>query len=246
MGEAVVSLQDKASTVGSGDVISCIELGVVQLNVGEHAVVWASSKFAFDEMGVKDFRRGEQRVLVEGGKPVVLEIELLSVEWYVMSTNDVDKKVYMSLEERMDVARRAHANGNERFRHRAWKKASAEYRKGIYVLSFPEPKGDAACRKLSEMMLCNIAQINLEQKDYVKAEKTCLEVLDLNRDNVKALFRLAKARMSMKGRSQEAWDDILKAELLDPTNTKIRQLKEQIAKKLKEEAPKKAFWGKLA
>ena len=246
MGEPFISLKGKASSVGSGDVISCIELSVVQLRMGEHAVVWASSKFAFGEAGLKDLRFGKERILVEGGKLVVFEIELVSVEWYVMSTSDVDKKVNMSIEERLDVARRAHANGNERFRHRAWKKASAEYRKGIYVLSFPEPKANVACRKLSELMLCNIAQINLEQKDYAKAEKTCLEVLDLNGENVKALFRLAKARMSMKGRSQEAWDDILKAEMLDPSNRKILQLKTEIAKKVKEEAPKKAFWGKFA
>ncbi|KAI7861604.1 hypothetical protein BDF14DRAFT_1738274 [Spinellus fusiger] len=80
--------------------------------------------------------------------------------------------------------------------------------------------------KLIEACYANRAAVNLEMGNLGRAIRDCAKCLELNPRNVKALYRSARALLSLE-RLDEAYDCCEHALLVDPTNAPVMGLREQ-------------------
>lgn len=91
----------------------------------------------------------------------------------------------------------------------------------------------------------NQAAIYSKQKKWDKVIKNCGIVIDKQPTNVKAYFRRGTARMNY-GFLEEAKNDLLKAQELDPKNADVVSTLKTLAQKQKEANEKqKKMWGGL-
>lgn len=154
-------------------------------------------------------------------KPSDLEfiIELFSIE----QPEDYEKERWqMNDEEKMNAQEALREKGNNFYKERNYKEAEECYRKAVGMieqLMTKEKPHDVEWLALAAIkvpLLLNYAQCRLLDRDYYAVIEHCTEVLDLDKDNVKALFRRAKAHAGAWSPA-EARSDFLKAAELDPT-----------------------------
>ena len=81
-----------------------------------------------------------------------------------------------------------------------------------------------------------------EIKDFSNVIKACDEVLKIENNNIKALYRKAKAFIddpkSLIEQYNEAENLLIKANKLEPNNSEIKKVLEQFSKKLNEDKQK--------
>ena len=90
--------------------------------------------------------------------------------------------------------------------------------------------------------LLNISLVYLILKDFSNVIKACDEVLKIENNNIKALYRKAKAFIddpkSLIEQYNEAENLLIKANKLEPNNSEIKKVLEQFSKKLNEDKQK--------
>ena len=105
----------------------------------------------------------------------------------------------MSDAEKLSSLPKHREDGNRYFAECNYEKATSSYMRGLSViesLMLKEKPRDSDWNKLEEMkrpFLLNLAQVKLSQKEYYECIKLSDEVLKNDPENIKALFRRAKA-----------------------------------------------------
>ncbi|KAL1140192.1 hypothetical protein AAG570_000124, partial [Ranatra chinensis] len=131
--------------------------------------------------------------------------------------------------------------GNNLYKAGKFEEAAQLYSKAIGFLDqlmLWEKPGDKEWTELNEMkipILLNYSQCKLTNKDYYAVIEHCTLVLKYQPDNVKALYRRAKANASVWN-VDEAKADLERVAKLDPSlepsvNSLIRQVNEALKKK---------------
>lgn len=186
--------------------------------------------------------------LIKNPQPLMFTLELLKVE----ESGTYEKEAWVMTEnEKLTAIPRLREEGNALYSQKKFEEASEKYSSALGMLEqlvLREKPGDEEWEKLEDMktpLLLNFSQCKLALKDYYPVIEHTSTVLKRDPDNVKALFRRAKAHVGAWN-PEEAKQDFERVMELDPSlvNSVTKELKhlEQI-KKQKDSEDKQKLKG---
>ncbi|KAL9237859.1 hypothetical protein vseg_012357 [Gypsophila vaccaria] len=222
--------------VDEEQVIDGLDRAVKTMKKGEVALLTIQPEYAFGAAGST-----QELAAVPSNATIYYDIELVS---FTKEKESWD----MSTPEKIEAATKKKEEGNALFKAGKYERASKRYEKAVsyieYDTSFEdEEKKHAKALKIS----CNLndAACKLKLKDYKKAEKLCTKVLELDGNNVKALYRRAQAYIHLVDLDL-AEKDIKKALEIDPENKEVKMEYRLLKEKVKEYNKKDAqFYGNI-
>jgi len=216
----VVFLQTKETSspftfnIGQEQTIRGLEVAVGHMKEGEVAVIICKPEYAFGSFG-------NPQGFHSMGKPIPpnatlrFEIELISfeVEESVEPWKADDKT-------RIENAQKNKDSGNDMFKQRNYEKACLMYRKAVdFLLSCDDKKSS---QELLLTCYLNIASCRLKTNEPKEVIEAATKALEIDCNNVKALFRRGKG-YNMKNDSELAKQDLTTALQLDKSNNEVRQ-----------------------
>uniref|UniRef100_A0ACD5ZV90 Uncharacterized protein n=2 Tax=Avena sativa TaxID=4498 RepID=A0ACD5ZV90_AVESA len=205
-------------------VIEGLDRAVLNMKKGEVALVTIPPEYAYGSTESK-----QDLAVVPANSTVIYEVELVS---FVKDKESWD----LNNAEKIEAAGAKKEEGNALFKSGKYARASKRYEKAAkfvdYDTSFSEDE-----KKLSKQLkiTCNLnnAACKLKLKDFKQAEKLCTKVLELDSQNVKALFRRAQAYTQLAD-LELAEVDIKKALEIDPDNRDVKLTYKTLKEKIKE------------
>uniref|UniRef100_A0ACD5Y8V9 Uncharacterized protein n=1 Tax=Avena sativa TaxID=4498 RepID=A0ACD5Y8V9_AVESA len=205
-------------------VIEGLDRAVLNMKKGEVALVTIPPEYAYGSTESK-----QDLAVVPANSTVIYEVELVS---FVKDKESWD----LNNAEKIEAAGAKKEEGNALFKSSKYARASKRYEKAAkfidYDTSFSEDE-----KKLSKQLkiTCNLnnAACKLKLKDYKQTEKLCTKVLELDSQNVKALFRRAQAYTQLAD-LELAEVDIKKALEVDPDNRDVKLTYKTLKEKIKE------------
>lgn len=209
--------------VGEGDVIQAWDLGVMTTKVGQTIELITDSKYAYGELGRKPD--------IPSNATITYTIKLLKKE----EAPDLNK---LDMDQRLSMSEQKRERGNALFVRNDFPGAINSYNKAIKILESGSLQGSP--EKLQSLADCrlkccnNMAACQLKVEAYDAAILSCLSVLDLQPENVKALFRLGKA-YTAKGATKNGIQYLQRALKLEPDSKVIKQEIRKLMQKINKE-----------
>ncbi|KAM0913730.1 hypothetical protein ACQ4PT_011960 [Festuca glaucescens] len=205
-------------------VIEGLDRAVLNMKKGEIALVTIPPEYAYGSTESK-----QDLAVIPANSTVIYEVELVS---FVKDKESWD----LNNAEKIEAAGVKKEEGNALFKLSKFARASKRYEKAAkfieYDTSFTEDE-----KKLSKQLkiTCNLnnAACKLKLKDYKQAEKLCTKVLELDSQNVKALYRRSQAYTQLAD-LELAEVDIKKALEIDPDNRDVKLTYKTLKEKIKE------------
>ena len=197
---------------GDMEVIPALDLTVALMEVGEVCKVVTDSKYAYGQYGKQD-----SNPPIPPNANLTYELELLAVR-------DGPNIYSMKDDERVSLGDKKRELGNDLFTRKDYSGAINCYQQALKFL------GNSESQEVLEVKIkCwnNLAAAQLKIKAYQAAHNSCMEVLQVDEDNVKALFRRGKVLVA-QGELAEALVFLKKASQLEPANKTIRSELQQI------------------
>ncbi|ESO97344.1 hypothetical protein LOTGIDRAFT_206265 [Lottia gigantea] len=160
--------------------------------------------------------------LIKDPQPLIFTLELVKVE----HAGEYEKETWiMTEEERIASLPRLKDEGNELYKQKKYTDAAQKYFTALGILEnlvLKEKPGTQEWEDLEDqkiVYLLNYSQCKLIEGDFYPVIQHTTTVLDRHPDNVKALFRRAKAHVGAWN-PEDARKDFLKAKELDSSLTK--------------------------
>ncbi|XP_047087630.1 70 kDa peptidyl-prolyl isomerase [Lolium rigidum] len=205
-------------------VIEGLDRAVLNMKKGEIALVTIPPEYAYGSTESK-----QDLAVIPANSTLIYEVELVS---FVKDKESWD----LNNAEKIEAAGVKKEEGNALFKLSKYARASKRYEKAAkfieYDTSFSEDE-----KKLSKQLkiTCNLnnAACKLKLKDYKQAEKLCTKVLELDSQNVKALYRRSQAYTQLAD-LELAEVDIKKALDIDPDNRDVKLTYKTLKEKIKE------------
>lgn len=211
-------------------VIDGLDRAVKTMKKGEVALVTIQPEYAF---GGSESQQDLATVPVNA--TVYYEVEMIS---FTKEKESWD----MNTQEKIEAAGKKKEEGNAWFKAGKYERASRRYEKAAKFIEYDssftdEEKQQSKVLKISCKL--NNAACKLKLKDYKEAEKLCSKVLELDGQNVKALYRRAQAYIQLVDLDL-AEIDIKRALEIDPDNRDVKLeykiLKDKVREYNKKEA----------
>lgn len=211
-------------------VIDGLDRAVKTMKKGEVALVTIQPEYAF---GGSESQQDLATVPVNA--TVYYEVEMIS---FTKEKESWD----MNTQEKIEAAGKKKEEGNAWFKAGKYERASRRYEKAAKFIEYDssftdEEKQQSKVLKISCKL--NNAACKLKLKDYKEAEKLCSKVLELDGQNVKALYRRAQAYIQLVDLDL-AEKDIKRALEIDPDNRDVKLeykiLKDKVREYNKKEA----------
>uniref|UniRef100_A0A8C6TRQ6 peptidylprolyl isomerase n=1 Tax=Neogobius melanostomus TaxID=47308 RepID=A0A8C6TRQ6_9GOBI len=191
--------------IGEGDVSQALEEGVLSMQKGEVSLLLADSQYTYGHLG--------REPDIPSWAPLLYQLQL----WDVQRKADPQS---LPIAERIRIGNHKRERGNFYFQREEYNRAAQAYCMGLEIST--EEKNNTFRSKLVLLKcLNNLAMVQLKLEQQEQALKTCREALQLDPQNVKALFRCGKL-LSDKGEYKEGMELLKKALKLEPT-TKVRK-----------------------
>jgi len=233
-GEVVDEMAGKTFIQGNGDVLRCIDVAAREMKRGERALISAPAEWAY---GDEDFKALSAAA---GMEEAAVEVEMELVDF------EQGKSIYkMDLFERAAFQVRKKEQGNSLFRKGKYEEAIRKYEAGNSAVpnaedlkesTLPEAEKEGAkaeARKTQVACLVNVAACKLKLDDFKGAIQASDTALEVDKDNFKAFFRRAQARLKL-GDIDEAKADLVAAGKIDPKSREVRVELDKIKKKMAE------------
>jgi len=240
-------------TIGQEQTIEGLELAVSTMKVGEKAIVEiVDPKYAYGPSGNPQGFHGCGLAIPPHAK-LRFELDICDFE-----PSEKQPLWNMSVNEKLKLAQQKKQNGNLFFQKSYIYCASSQYKFGLKLVdSLLEEAKDVTtedekkqAKELKVLLQNNLASCYLKNSQFQKAVQCSNQVLEIEKENTKALFRRGKANMALKNHD-EAYADLQlvmsrTSSKNDPSTFQILQrdiawLKQQIAK---ENAQGKQFFGR--
>ncbi|CAL4999861.1 unnamed protein product [Urochloa decumbens] len=205
------------------EVINGLDRAVLNMKKGEVALVTIPPEYAFGSTESK-----QDLAVVPPNSTVIYEVEVVS---FVKDKESWD----LNNEEKIEAAGKKKEEGNALFKLGKYARASKRYEKAAKYVEYDSSFSEDEKKQSKQLKIsCNLnnAACKLKLKEYKEAEKLCTKVLELDSQNVKALYRRAQAYIQLAD-LELAEADIKKALEIDPDN---RTLKEKIKEHNKKDA----------
>ncbi|CAM9605213.1 unnamed protein product, partial [Choristocarpus tenellus] len=214
--------------IGDGDVIPGLELALRHMREGQRCLVRSQSRFSFGPEGCPALESEDRDV------PPNADLELdVKLSRVVSSTAPED----MTPEENLADCKFKKDIGNEHFRCKAYKKALRSYTSALTAISrsgFTEGSNQyLETRKLQTNCGNNVAIAFLRLGELEKAKDSILSVLELEPDNIKALYRAGQIS-NMQGNFVEAKLALQKALEIEPKSVEIKAEMRNLAARIKD------------
>ena len=222
-GTIIDTFTESTFAVGEGDVIQAWDLGVMTTKVGQTIELITDSKYAYGELGRKPD--------IPSNATITYTIKLLKKE----AAPDLNK---LDIDQRLSMSEQKRERGNALFARNDFPGAIHSYNKAIKILESGSLQGSP--EKLQSLADCrlkccnNMAACQLKVEAYDAAIISCLSVLDLQPENVKALFRLGKAHTA-KGATKNGILYLQRALKLEPDSKVIKQEIRKLLQKINKE-----------
>uniref|UniRef100_A0A6M2FAR1 peptidylprolyl isomerase n=1 Tax=Populus davidiana TaxID=266767 RepID=A0A6M2FAR1_9ROSI len=211
-------------------VIDGLDRAVKTMKKGEVALVTIQPEYAFGRSESQ-----QDLAIVPVNATVHYEVEMIS---FTKENESWD----MNTQEKIEAAGKKKEEGNAWFKAGKYERASRRYEKAAKFIEYDssftdEEKQQSKVLKISCKL--NNAACKLKLKDYKEAEKLCSKVLELDGQNVKALYRRAQAYIQLVDLDL-AEIDIKRALENDPDNRDVKLeykiLKDKVREYNKKEA----------
>lgn len=221
-------------------VIEGLDLAVMKMDKEEKAEITIGPTYAF---GNTDTKR--DKAIVPAGSTVIYNVELVALKNPKASWD-------MSNEEKIDDAKLKKEKGNSAYKAGKLARAIKLYNAAIRSIEHDNDFGDLKkdSKSLKKSLWLNLAAAQLKQKSFKDVIQNCGKVLEIDANNVKALYRRAQAYMGTAD-YLEAEMDLKKAREAEPDNkdlavTYARMRKQLKAANRKEAAMYSTIFTKLA
>lgn len=196
---------------------SGVELALRQMRAGQQCLVRCESRFAYGPDGCPATKSGD--VDLPANEDVELAIELVDV---LATTSPSD----MTTDEAIAEAQRKKVVGNGHFERAAYKKALRAYTSAsntVADLNLPDQDSNSFREARQIRIDCgnNVATACVRLGELGKAKEAAVSVLELDPDNVKALFRAGQVS-SRQSNFVEAKLALGKAYDLNPQSKEIK------------------------
>ncbi|CAA3007346.1 peptidyl-prolyl cis-trans isomerase FKBP62-like [Olea europaea subsp. europaea] len=222
--------------VDEEQVIEGLDRAVKTMKKGEIALVTVQPEHAF---GPSESQ--QELAVVPGNSTVYYEVEMVS---FVKEKESWD----MSTPEKIEAAGKKKDEGNALFKTGKYERASKRYEKAVKLIEYDSSFGEDEKQQAKLLKVtCNLnnAACKLKLKDYKEAVKLCTKVLEIESQNVKALYRRAQAYIHLVDLDL-AELDIKKALEIDPDNRDVKLEYKVLKEKVKEYNRKDAqFYGNI-
>ncbi|OEL34173.1 70 kDa peptidyl-prolyl isomerase [Dichanthelium oligosanthes] len=206
------------------EVIDGLDRAVLNMKKGEVALVTIPPEYAFGSTESK-----QDLAVVPPNSTVIYEVELVS---FVKDKESWD----LNNEEKVEAAGKKKEEGNALFKLGKYARASKRYEKAAKYIEYDSSFSEDEKKQSKQLKIsCNLnnAACKLKLKDYKQAEKLCTKVLELDSQNVKALYRRVQAYMQLAD-LELAEADIKKALEIDPDNRDVKLEYKNLKEKIKE------------
>ncbi|XP_068170287.1 FKBP prolyl isomerase 16 [Antennarius striatus] len=198
--------------IGEGDVNQALEECVISMQTGEITLLLADSQYAYGFLG--------REPDIPAWAPLLYQLQLLDFR-------EKPDPSTLPIADRIRVGNQKRERGNFHFQREEYCLAARAYLIALDVLTTHITDGQNGSVKAEEeevheyrvKCLNNLAATQLKLERYAEALQTSRDVLALQPNNVKALFRMGKL-LSDKGDYKEAMEVLKKALKLEPT-TKV-------------------------
>ncbi|XP_062192359.1 70 kDa peptidyl-prolyl isomerase-like [Phragmites australis] len=206
------------------EVIDGLDRAVLNMKKGEVALVTIPPEYAFGSTESK-----QDLDVVPPNSTVIYEVELVS---FVKDKESWD----LNNEEKIEAGGKKKEEGNTLFKLGKYARASKRYEKAAKYIEYDSSFSEDEKKQSKQLKIsCNLnnAACKLKLKDYKQAEKLCTKVLELDSQNVKALYRRAQAYIQLAD-LELAEADIKKALEIDPDNRDVKLEYKTLKEKIKE------------
>lgn len=166
--------------------------------------------------------------------PVLFEVQIEAVhevtaydEFQVAS---VEERLKFSFEKIMLIVNCLRQLGNDFYERKMYRDACSKYRKAIYLLDNRSSKNeyeDKETQRVSLKLYLNMSQVSLKQNKPKKCIYYCKLVLDIESNNVKALFRYGKSLRILQD-FDRSFEYLSRALKYEPNNKEITQELEKL------------------
>lgn len=206
------------------EVIAGLDRSVLNMKKGEVALVTIPPEYAFGSTESK-----QDLAVVPPNSTVIYEVELIS---FVKDKESWD----LNNEEKIEAAGKKKEEGNALFKSGKYARASKRYEKAAKYIEYDTSFSEDEKKQSKQLKIsCNLnnAACKLKLKDYKEAAKLCTKVLELDSQNVKALYRRVQAYIQLAD-LELAEADIKKALEIDPDNRDVKLEYKILKEKIKE------------
>ncbi|KAG6553480.1 hypothetical protein Mapa_004392 [Marchantia paleacea] len=193
-------------------VVLGLDKAVATMKKGERAVITISAEYGFGDSETK-----RNLAVVPPNSTLVYDVEVVS---FIKEKESWD----MSVPEKIETAIKLKEDGNALFKSAKYTRACKKYEKASKLIEYESGFDDEQKKKCKVLKVsCNLnnAACKLRMNDYKEVIKLATKVLEVESQNVKALFRRAQAYVGTADLDL-AELDIRKALEIDPTNREIR------------------------
>lgn len=213
--------KQKQFKLGIGEVIQGWDIGVATMKRGEFARFMFSPNYGFGKLGCPPRIPQEATTL--------FEIELIS--FVDQGASDAfenfseEERKQASFSQLLKVVDSLRLTGNESFSIDQTGRAAGKYSQALRLLENARLQSEHEETQWKEVCLklyLNLSLCDLKQARSGRACKYARKALDIDKKNVKALYRLARALRQL-GEYEEAKKHISKAHRLDPRNKEISE-----------------------
>ncbi|XP_043981016.1 FKBP prolyl isomerase 16 isoform X2 [Gambusia affinis] len=199
--------------IGEGDVIQALEECVMSMQKGEITLLLADSQYAYGLLG--------REPDIPAWAPLLYQLQLLDIR-------DKPDPETLPIADRIRIGNQKRERGNFHFQREEYSLAARAYYVALEVLTTRSQDGNDVGMKEEEeevreyrvKCLNNLATAQLRLEQFNEALHTSRDVLTLQPNNVKALFRTGKL-LSDKGEYKEAMEVLKQALKLEPTTKAI-------------------------
>jgi len=196
------------------NVIKGWDIGFKSMKKGEKAVLTIKSDYGYGSQGSPP--------KIPGDATLIFDVELIDFG------PKKKERWEMNGAEKLEEAKKLKEEGLVAYKDKDFSTAATTWEEAFEYLSY---MGDASDEEKNEgdqlksTLKLNVAQAQVQLKDYGAAIKACGEVLEKDENNVKAFFRRGASHSAIAN-FKEAKDDLMAAHKLDPDNKAIlRELK---------------------
>ncbi|XP_056271714.1 FKBP prolyl isomerase 16 isoform X2 [Pseudoliparis swirei] len=198
--------------IGEGDVNQALEECVMSMQKGEITLLLADSLYAYGLLG--------REPDIPAWAPLLYQLQLLDVR------EKLDP-LTLPIADCIRIGNQKRERGNFHFQREEYSMAVRAYSMALDVLTTSRDGGDCGVKAEEEEVrdyrvkcLNNLAAAQLKLERYDEALHTSRDVLTLEPNNVKSLFRMGKLQSDM-GEYKEAMEVLKRALKLEPANKAI-------------------------
>uniref|UniRef100_A0A671K547 peptidylprolyl isomerase n=1 Tax=Sinocyclocheilus anshuiensis TaxID=1608454 RepID=A0A671K547_9TELE len=192
--------------IGEGDVNQALEECTISMKQGEIALLLADSQYTYGHLG--------REPDIPAWAPLLYQLQLLDFR-------EKPDPLSLPIPDRIRIGNQKRERGNFYFQSEEYSMAAQAYCMALDVLTtHTTDEEDEEVNDYQVKCLNNLAAAQLKLGQSDEALHTSRDVLFLDPQNVKALFRKGKL-LSDKGEYEEAMENLKKALKLEPS-TKVR------------------------